>query len=220
MRQAVIFDLDGVLIDSEGLQYKAYSQVLARYGVRVSTEEYAAHWITAGTGPEYAVRSYALPLAPDELRAMKNTVYHEILCSEVTLMPGVPEALARLHSRWPLAVATNSARAQLTFVMQHFRIADFFAALIAREDYTLAKPAPDAYETAAARLGTTPAACLVVEDAARGVVAARRAGAVPVAVPNTFTQGSDLSQAALVLRNLDELTVELVARLLGESTKK
>jgi len=210
---AIIFDLDGVLIDSEALQYKAYSQVLARFGVTVSTDEYAAHWIAAGRGPEYAVVTYALPLSPAELRALKHPVYHEILRREVTLMPAVVEALTRLHAHFPLAVATNSNRQDVAFVMDHFRLHRFFAAVVPREDYVQAKPHPDAFLAAAAGLGVAPRACLVVEDAYKGIVAAHRAGARAVAIPNAFTRDNDFSLAAVVLHGLDELTLALVERL-------
>ena len=76
---AIIFDLDGVLIDSEGLQYQAYVRVLRDLGVTITVEEYAQHWIAAGQGPEYAVRTYGLPVDAPGLRALKNPVYHEIL---------------------------------------------------------------------------------------------------------------------------------------------
>jgi len=214
---AVIFDLDGVLIDSEGLQYAAYSQVLARYGVRVSRDEYAAQWIAAGRGPEYAVRTYALPIAPDELRALKAVVYQALLRDGVVLMPGAAAALARLHAHFVLAVATNSSRADLEFVLGHFDLLRLFAAVVSREDYTHAKPAPDAFATAAERLGLPPASCIVIEDSQRGVLAAARAGMVPVAVPHAFTRHSDFSAAARVLHNLDEVTVEMVMQVLRPS---
>jgi HAD superfamily hydrolase (TIGR01509 family) len=207
---AVIFDLDGVIIDSEELQYNAYSKVLARFGVRVSIDEYAEHWIAAGHGPEYAVRTYALPMPPDELRALKNPVYHEILRNEVRLMPGVMEALQRLHRRCPLAVATNSNRQDTSFVVDHFAIRRFFTAIVTREDYPRAKPNPDAFTTAAAEVGMPPASCVVIEDAPKGVLAAHRAGAAVLAVPNEFTRGNDFSRAAAVLGSLDELTVPLL----------
>ena len=212
---AVIFDLDGVLIDSEALQYKAYSRVLARYGVRVSIEEYAAYWITAGNGPEHAVDTYALPLSPGELRALKSAVYHDILRDEVTLMPGALDALTRLHPHFPLAVATNSSRRDVAFVMEHFGVGQFFAALVTREDYAAAKPQPDAFLAAADRLGVAARVCLVVEDAHRGILAAHRAGATVVAVPNSFTRDNDFSLAAAVLPSLDELTVARVEQLLA-----
>jgi HAD superfamily hydrolase (TIGR01509 family) len=214
MRAAVIFDLDGVLIDSEPLQYKAYTRVLARFGVTVSAAEYGAYWINAGNGPEYAVKTYGLPVGPDELRAMKRPVYDEILRQEVTLMPAVVETLIRLHGHFPLGVATNSTREEVSFIMDHFGLGRFFSALVAREDYELAKPNPDAFVTAAARLGTAPRSCIVVEDAQKGILAAHRAGAIVVALPNTFSCDADFSLAARVLRRLDELTAALIDDLL------
>ncbi len=218
MRAAVIFDLDGVLIDSEPLQYKAYSQVLARFGVAVSPAEYGIHWINAGNGPEYAVKTYGLPVGPDELRAMKRPVYDGILRQEVTLMPGVVETLTCLHTSFPLGVATNSSRDEVSFIMDHFGVRRFFSALVAREDYELAKPHPDAFLTAAARLGTAPGSCIVVEDAQKGILAAHRAGAIVVAVPNMFTRDNDFSLAARVLHRLDELTVALIGELVSGRT--
>lgn len=213
--RAVIFDLDGVIIDSEELQYRAYSRVLAGFSVNVSVEEYAVHWIAQGRGPEYAVKTYGLPVDPDELRALRSPVYHEILRQEVTLMPGVIEALTRMQACFPLAIATNSNRQDVSFVMERFNLQRFFTAIVVRDDYQLAKPDPDAFVTAAQHLGTAPQSCLVVEDAYKGIVAAHRAGATAVAVPNRFTRDNDFSLAAAVIGSLDELTVDLVERLVN-----
>ena len=73
----VIFDLDGVIVDSEPLQHQAYNLVLERFGIRVERDEYGREWIAAGRGPEYAVRTYALPVTADELRRLKDPVYHD-----------------------------------------------------------------------------------------------------------------------------------------------
>jgi HAD superfamily hydrolase (TIGR01509 family) len=212
---AIIFDLDGVLIDSEGLQYEAYVRVLSDLGVSITAEEYAQHWIAAGQGPEYAVRTYRLPVDAPGLRALKHPVYHEILRQRAALMPGALEALGRLHPAFPLAVATNSNRADVDYVLDHFGLRRFFASIITREGYVLPKPNPDAFLAAAAGLNVPPRTCLVVEDAHKGIVAARRAGAVPVAVPNAYTRGNDFSLAASVLGSLDELTAALAERLLA-----
>lgn len=214
-RRGVIFDLDGVIIDSEELQYRAYSEVLGRFGVTVSVEEYGVYWIAEGRGPEYAVKTYGLPMAPNELRALRSPVYHEILRREVTLMPGVIEALTRLQACFPLAIATNSNRQDVSFVTELFNLRRFFAAIVVRDDYELSKPDPDAFLTAAERLHAAPHSCLVVEDAYKGIVAAHRAGAVALAVPNRFTRDNDFSLAAAVISTLDELTVDLVEQLLG-----
>ncbi len=218
MSSAVVFDLDGVLIDSEGLQHRAYAEVLQRFGVRIGVDEYAAHWTATGRGPEYAVKTYRLPVAPRELRALKSAVYHDILRREVALMPGAVQALTRLRARFPLGLATNSNRDDVTFVLEHFDLRRFFGSIVTREDYALAKPEPDAYLAAAAGLQLAPRDCVVVEDAYRGVLAAQRAGARPVAVPNRFTRTNDFALALKVLASLDELTVPVVEALLASGS--
>ena len=214
MNGAVIFDFDGVLIDSEGLQYKSYLEILARYDVWVSLEEYCEFWIAAGCGPEHAVEKYALPITPEQLRELKNPVYHQILRNEVTLMPDVVAVLARLSERFPLALATNSNRTDVGFAFEHFDLGRYFTATITRDDYASAKPEPDAFVTAAARLALAPHRCVVVEDAYKGIIAARRAGTKVVAVPNDYTRANDFSAADTILNRLDELTVEVVERLI------
>ena len=209
----VIFDLDGVIIDSEGLQYRAYCQVLEPFGVKVSREEYGREWIAAGRGPEYAVKTYNLALEPAELRALKDPVYQRIMRQEVTPMPGAAAAIERLAASMPLALATNSKRDEVGFVLDRFGLRRYFTAIVAREDYSGAKPEPDAFATAAARLQLPAARCVVVEDAYKGVVAAYRAGCKCIAVPHDFTADNDFSLATRVVQSLDEVTVELVQQL-------
>jgi len=209
----VIFDLDGVIIDSEDLQYRAYSEVLGRFGVSVSRAEYGREWIAKGVGPEYAVRTYRLPVSPDEIRRLKDPVYHRILRREVTLMPGVPEALARLGRAYPLAVATNSKQADTLLVLDRFGLRPSFQAVVTREMYVRPKPAPDAFAAAAERLGVVPGRCVVIEDTSRGIAAAVAAGCRSIAVPHDFTRDNDFSQATRVLPSLDAVTVELIAEL-------
>jgi HAD superfamily hydrolase (TIGR01509 family) len=211
----VIFDLDGVLIDSEGLYYRAYSDVLKPYGVTVSREEYEDHWIAQGNGPEYAVAKYHLPMSPDEMRQLRSPVYLRLLETEVTLMPYVREALSHLVSHCGLTVATNSNREHLDAVLRKFDLDRFFPVTVARQDYQKAKPEPDAFLTAAAKLGLSPSRCVVIEDTYKGVQAATAAGIACIAVPNDYTRRNDFSLAKLVLPSLKELTVEAVRSLLG-----
>lgn len=214
----VIFDLDGVLIDSEGLQYKSYSRVLERWDVRVSKEIYSTHWIAAGRGPEYAVATFGLPIEPDQMRELKHPIYHEVLRAEVTLMPGAKEAVERLSARFPLALATNSIRHDVDFVMDRFDLRRFFSAIVTRDDYSRAKPEPDAFLTAARRLDLAPAACVVIEDAHKGVLAAHRAGIPVIAVPNEWTRANDFSLADRTVASLDEVGCALVEELTRRGT--
>ena len=137
----VIFDLDGVIIDSEALQHRAYNQVLQRFGIQVDAAVYGREWIAAGRGPEYAVRELGLPISATELRRLKDPVYHALMRSEIQLVAGAREALERLGPRFPLAVATNSGATDVAFVLEHFALAPLFTAVVTREHYVEAKPA-------------------------------------------------------------------------------
>jgi HAD superfamily hydrolase (TIGR01509 family) len=182
--------------------------------VTVSREEYEEHWIAQGTGPEYIVAKHNLPIAPDELRQLRSPIYLHLLETEVTLMPYVEEALARLASQFGLTVATNTNREHLDFVLRRMGIDRFFPVTVARQDYRGAKPEPDAFLTAAGKLGLLPERCVVVEDTYKGVMAAVNAGIRCIAVPNEYTLHNDFSQASLVLSSLKELTPAVVYGLL------
>jgi len=211
--RGVIFDLDGVVADTERLQWAAYREVLGAFGVDVGLEEYGRHWIAGGFGPEYACRTYALPLTPDELRARKAPVYQAMLHEAVAACPGAAAALARLRPSHRIALATNTARAEVAFILDRLGVTALFHATIAREDYAHPKPAPDAYLAAAAALRLSPPECAVVEDTERGVRAALAAGSPVIAVPNDLTVNNDFTGAARRLAHLDELTAELLAAL-------
>ena len=198
MVRGVIFDLDGVIADTERLQWQAYRRVLAEYGVDVGLEEYRRHWIAGGFGP-------------DQLRARKAPVYSALLRAGVAPCPGALEALRRLRPTHRLGLATNSARAEVSFILERLGAAALLHATIAREDYPSSKPAPDAYLAAAAALGLAPGECAVVEDTERGLRSALAAGTRAVALPSDLTFDNDFAGAACRLAHLDELTAELLA---------
>ena len=210
MIHGVIFDLDGVIADTERLQWAAYRQVLLEFGVEISLEEYRRHWIAGGFGPEYACATYALPLTPDDLRARKAPGYLTLLEQGVAACPGAGAALARLHPTHRIGLATNTARREVDLILEQLGIASLFHATITREDYRSPKPAPDACLAAATALGVAPAECVVIEDTERGLRAALAAGMRVIAVPNDLTFDNDFSGAARRLSHLDELTPELL----------
>jgi HAD superfamily hydrolase (TIGR01509 family) len=212
----VIFDLDGVIIDSEALQHRAYNLVLGRFGIQVDAAVYGREWIAAGRGPEFAVRELGLPISADDLRRLKDPVYHELMRREIQLVPGARAAIERLAVRFPLAVATNSHATDVGFVLGHFELAPLFRTIVTREHYVEAKPAPDAFTTAARGLGLPPSRCVVIEDAAKGMRAAAAAGCRCIAFPHDYTADNDASTAQAVIRTLDDLTVALVDAVLNK----
>ena len=211
----MLFDLDGVLIDSEGLQYRAYAEALEPFGASVTHETYAREWIATGQGPEYAVKTFGLPITPKQLRERKDPIYRRLLIENAALMPGAADAVPALARHYRLAVATNSTRGDTEYVLGRFGLLDHFDAIVTREAYARAKPAPDAFLAAARECGAEPARCVVVEDSERGLAAARAAGIRAVAVPNEWTLAHDLDGAARSIASLAELTPALVEEVLA-----
>jgi HAD superfamily hydrolase (TIGR01509 family) len=211
--RGVVFDLDGTLADTEPLQWEAYRRALRPFGVDVGLEEYCRHWIAAEGGAEYACRTYALPIGPGELRERKAIEYRALLAGGVRPRPGARAALVRLAPAYRLGLATNTVRTEADVVLAGVGVRDLLDAIVVREEYACPKPAPDAYLAAAARLGLAPDACVVIEDATRGVRAGCAAGCVVVAVPSELTAAADFSGAARRLTSLDELTVDLLQEL-------
>ena len=212
---AVLFDLDGTLADTERVHWQSYRAVLLEHGVDIGLEEYRRHFIAADGGPEYACRTYRLPITADEVRARKIPIYRARITAGVPPMPGACEALRRLGRTRPVAVVTNTARVDAGIITGHLGIDGLLAKVIVREDYARSKPAPDSYLTAAATLGVSPSACVVVEDTARGLGAGLAAGMRVIAVPSDLTFDNDFTGAVCRLPNLDALTDDLLARLEG-----
>lgn len=210
MIHAVLFDLDGTLVDSERLQWRAYREVLERHGATIDLAEYARRFIAVGGGPEWACRAYRLPIDAATLRAEKARVYAGFVPHLVAACPGAADALARLAPHFALAVVTNSIRSEAEAILAHLGLAAWLRTVVAREDYARAKPAPDAYREAARRLGRPPEECLVVEDTPRGVAAGRAAGMLVVAAPSDLTAGEDFAGATARIASLDRLTPALV----------
>jgi HAD superfamily hydrolase (TIGR01509 family) len=210
MIRAVLLDFDGTLVDTERLQWRSYERALAPFGVSVGLEEYRRHFIRAAGGSDWACRRYALPVAPEDLRERKAIEYRALIPDEVRPCPGAEVLLERLAGRRRLAVVTNSVRAEVDAILAHLRWTAAFDVVVAREDYRRAKPAPDGYLEAAARLGCAARDCVVVEDTERGVRAGLAAGMPVVAVPSDLTYDNDFSGCVRRLESLAQLTEMLL----------
>ncbi|GAA0451694.1 HAD family hydrolase [Streptomyces stramineus] len=183
---AVIFDLDGTLVDSEPNYYEAGRQVLAQYGVREFTWEQHLRFIGIGTREtlETLRREHAITAPVEELLAAKNRAYVELAGRHTEAFVEMRTFVERLHAAGvPLAVASGSSRAAIEAVLAVTGLDAQFTTLVSAEEVAHGKPAPDVFLEAARRLGAAPEQCVVVEDAPPGAEAAHRAGMRCVAVP-------------------------------------
>ena len=206
--RAVIFDMDGLLLDTETLWERSESELFRRHGQEFTREDQLA---VMGTGIEFSARYYAerlgerLERGPALIDEMHGYML-EALQREVRARPGAVELVERLRGQVPLGLASNSARLLVDAALATARLGDAFDAIVTAEDVEHAKPAPDLYLEACARLGVAPAEALALEDSAPGIAAAKAAGLTCIAVPQ-FAE-TDVSIADRVIDSLEELLAE------------
>ena len=210
MISTVIFDLDGLLSDTERLHYQAYHEALAEAGIPLTQAEYMAHWTRAGRNVEELLAARGCSADTQAIRTRKAARFRELVRTAVQPMPGACELLARLRGRKALALGSSSYREAVLCVTDALGMTRYFDAVATRDDVARSKPFPDIFLRAAEALHAAPAACVVIEDAERGVRAALAAGMACIAVPGAYTQDNDFSLATRVVRSLDEITLELL----------
>lgn len=212
----MIFDLDGLLADTERLHCQAYQDALGCHGALLSESEYADHWVRAGKGIGDWVSLRGLALDPLALRAHKSERYLELVTASLRPMAGALTLLKSLHGKKTLALASSSYRDAVDAVLRGLDIVHYFEAVVSGLDVARVKPAPDIFLAAAQAVGATPSECLVLEDAEKGVLAAYEAGMACIAVPNEHTRHHDFSKATRICASLNEITLELIDKLVPQ----
>jgi HAD superfamily hydrolase (TIGR01509 family) len=212
----IVFDLDGVLVDSEQVWDEVRQAVVAKRGGRWRAE--ATRAMQGMSTPEwsaYLVGSLGAAGTPDDVGRAVIAAMADRYRAEVPLLPGAVRAVTALAVRWPLAVASSSPPDLIRAVLAAAGIADRFGAVVSSEEVPRGKPAPDVYLAAAGKLGADPVGCVAIEDSTNGLRAAAAAGMTVVAVPNPhFPPPPDaLALAAVSVPTPAELTVELVESL-------
>jgi HAD superfamily hydrolase (TIGR01509 family) len=213
---AVVFDLDGVLIESEQLWDEARRELVSEHGGRWDDEATSA--MQGMSSPEWAAYLHdrlGVPLPADRIVDLVLEKLFARYEKGLPLLPGALDAVRRMASRWTLGLASSSNRVVIERVLDLSGLRSEFAATVSSEEVAAGKPAPDVYLAAAQLLGCSPVACLAVEDSANGIRAAAAAGLRVIAVPNrAYPPSPDaLALAAVQLDGLDSLTVAAVEAL-------
>jgi HAD superfamily hydrolase (TIGR01509 family) len=219
--QAILFDLDGTLVDSERESAEAIARVIARdLGLAMTQEQrdfvigHSWNEIHAKLREELGP---TLSWGRDELirRAAAERV-HVIAEVGMTIMPGAVAAVQRLGARWPSALVTGSSRVETLQALGVLRLVDAFPVIVAAEDYRHGKPAPEAYLRAARLLDVEAERCVVIEDSPAGIAAGRAAGMTVIAVRAGNFAGLDQSHADHVVDTLDAVTVPFILEIGGD----
>lgn len=200
--KGIVFDMDGVLIDSEPVHIDAWNEVVAEFDLHFDTEWFH-QWIGVSDRnfTTKLVQDYNLPIAPDTLLQEKRRVFESKIAESVLAHKGVKENLPRLNA-FGLAVATSSNRTGAMMSLQGAGLFDFFQYVITADDVVNHKPNPDCYLKAAARLGYLPTECIGIEDSVSGIKAAKAAGMFVIGIA-TSLPAHYLTEADLVLENTE-----------------
>jgi HAD superfamily hydrolase (TIGR01509 family) len=215
LTDAVVFDLDGLLIQTEEI-WDAVREALARErGGRYTPEAQRA--MMGMSAPEWSAYMHdvvGVPDAPDTINAEVVRRMEQRYREHLPLIPGAREAVERMAARWPLGVASSSNRPLIDAVLDLAGLREFFRATVSSEEVASGKPAPDVYLEAARRLDVDPSRAVAVEDSHSGIRSAKAAGMRVIAIPNpTFPPDEEaLAAADVVLPSLAALTPEAVDR--------
>ena len=213
MSRAVLWDLDGTLVDSEEYHWQSWRDTLAPEGLSITYEQFLASfgrkndpimrdWLGDGYTPERSVR----------LAETKEADYRRLVAAHgLHPLPGAHEWLAALHAAgWKQAIVTSAPAANAAVMLRALGVGGLFETVVTAEDVSIGKPDPEVFLTAASRLGVPPSRCIVVEDAATGVEGARRAGMKSVGVNGRVPLAADV-----VVKTLTALPADVFDRLVG-----
>jgi HAD superfamily hydrolase (TIGR01509 family) len=206
--EAVVFDLDGLLLDSESAWAAAKERLTRERGGRWKDEAVGA--MLGMSSPEWAAymrESLAVPLSAQEISDEVVRLMVEGYERELPLLPGAGEAVSRIAARWPLGLASSSNREIIDHVLAAAGWTSRFAVTVSSEEVARGKPAPDVYAEALRRLGVAASHAVAVEDSGPGISSARAAGLAVVAIPNAEFPPDEatLAHAAVVLSSLAAL---------------
>ena len=216
MPAAVIFDLDGVLVDSEAAWDQARRDLVDEVGRTWTPEATKAMMgMSSGEWSRYVRDELGVPLSLDEINTAVVENIERRYRETLPLVPGALDAVRRLAARWPLGLASSSNRPIIDLVLEQSGLTACFAATASSEEVGRGKPAPDVYLEAARRLGVEPRASVAIEDSSNGMRSAAAAGLKVAAIPNQeFPPDPDaLELADVVLESIDELTADVVSGL-------
>lgn len=210
---AVVFDLDGVLLQSEEVWDSVRERYVREHGGRYDEEVQRA--MMGMSAPEWSRYLHEEAGVPDEPQTINRDVVERMLEAyrrELPLLPGAEEAVRRMAAAFPLALASSSNREVFEAVLELAGLTGCFSATVSSEEVACGKPEPDVYLEAARRLGVAPERCAAVEDSHSGIRSAESAGMRVIAIPNASYPPDEeaLALADLVLDSLEQLTPEAV----------
>lgn len=209
----LLWDNDGVLVDTEGLYFQACKEVLGTAGIDLTLDQFKE--ISLRRGESTLVLATEQGVTADEvdrLRKQRNRVYAELMEARSCVIDGAEDVLRSLHGQVRMGVVTSARRHHFEAAHDNSGLTQYMDFILTREDYTRSKPHPEPYLTAMKRHGLRPHKCIVVEDSERGLAAATAAGVDCMIVRSQWTRDGDFSKAVAVVDNISGVPEEVLRR--------
>tara|TARA_Y100001960_G_C14627769_1_gene804140 strand:- start:34 stop:726 length:693 start_codon:yes stop_codon:yes gene_type:complete len=210
--KSVILDFDGLIADSEPFHYQAYNEVFERYGHTLNKEEYWVEWTSKGKGIVGEIERHELNLNVDpvELRKQKFEVYSRFCKSgDIKLFPLAQCMVESLSVHHKLAIASGSWVKDIRNILKNSNTLNLFPIILGKESAAREKPHPDIFLNAAKKLGHHPSECFVIEDALKGLNAAKEAGMPCIILKNPLNRNIDFYGAELIFESLEDFVTAL-----------
>ncbi len=212
MINAILWDNDGVLVDTEHLYLQATREALAEVSIELTEADYIEYLLKDSRGAWHLAEAAGVSAARiDALKSWRNERYGDLLTSETRVIDGVHETLDALHGKFAMGIVTSSRRDHFDIIHERTSLLPYFDFVVAGGDYAQSKPAPDPYVVGLARLDTTPERCVVIEDSERGLQSALAAGLRCLVIPSGMTRGGDFTGAAATLKGVRDVPDAIAA---------
>ena len=220
MIEAIIFDMDGVVIDSEDLWAEAYRRQLAKRGLEVPASASYHRFVNThyrGRNQRHAImmmqRFYGITDPYHLLYRERIKFLLNIFDQRLKIIPGIRGLLAKVSRRYPLALASSSPHAVIQYVLKRYEFKRFFSTVVSGDDFKHSKPDPEIFLTSAKKLHCAPNQCLVIEDSVSGVLAAHRARMRCIGLKQRYNSARDLQKADRMVQRLTQITIPMIQSL-------
>lgn len=214
MIKAVIFDMDGVIVDTDSLQSKSWEWIIKQHNKEpIKNRNGVVHTIGIKATDNWEQLKQKHGILKEKASAFekRGKYYLQLLQKNVRSKPGIISLLKLLHAKnIKTAIASSAGMVHIETVVENLKIKQYFCVLFSGQSVSRGKPYPDTFLETAKLLQVKPEDCLVIEDAESGVLAAKSAGMKVIAIPTKFTRNQDFSQANLVLNNLTEVSEDIL----------
>ncbi len=210
--KAIIFDMDGLMIDSERLYFQSEREVARRFGQEVKDETL---WKMMGRKPIESMQVFSedlgLDIPSEELVEIRDELYGEKLKNDLVPMKGLFEILEEFKGKLVMSIATGSPVKLLDLILDRLKIKNYFDVLQASDDIVNGKPDPEIYLKTIEKLGANPEECIVLEDSSNGARAGKNAGCYTIAIPSEYTKMQDFSFADYIAADLIDARMHIIS---------